>query len=134
MHLARLKFAVVASAAILYVMASSEMTMAAEGKAKAIPEIKAPAQNFSDAQLKAFPTASTKILEIRQKYWPQVQAAGSEDEMRKVAETAQNEMMKAIAVDGLTVEQYNEVVAAAQKDRSLIERVEKIEKRMKTSK
>lgn len=131
MRLPRLKFTVTALAAALCVTAASHVTLAAENKAKTSPKIKTPAPVFSDARLKAFAAASTKILEIRKKYLPQLQAAGSEEDIRKISEAGQNEMMQAIAAHGLTSKQYNDVVAAVQKDRSLIERIENIEKRMK---
>lgn len=131
MRLPRLKFTVAALAAALCVIAASHVTLAAENRAKSVPNIKAPAPVFSDARLKAFAAASTKILEIRQKYLPRLQAAGGEEEMRKVSEAGQNEMKQAIAAHGLTAAQYNEVVAAVRKDRSLIVRIENIEKRMK---
>jgi hypothetical protein len=138
MRLVKLKSTVIGLATALCVVASSHVAMAAEdkagNKAKAVPEVKTPVTEFSDAQLKAFAVASTTILEVRQKYWPQVQAAGSEDEMRKIASIAQKEMMQALSTSGLTVEQYNEVVAAAQKDPSLVERIKQIEKPTKKNK
>lgn len=134
MRPAKLKSAVFGLATALCVVAATHVATAAEDKAKSIPKINAPTPAFSDARLKAFATASMNIVKIRRKYWPQVQATDNEDEMRKIAEIAKKEMMKAIKAHGLTVEQYNAVVTAAQKDPSLVERIEKIEKRTKTDK
>ena len=132
-----LKRTTVVLALVIGLFAPFQTTMAAEDNAKSVPEIKAPplkTQEMSDARLKAFAIASTQIMAVRQKYWPQVQAAGTEDEMRNIAATAQKEMMQAISAQGLTVDQYNEVVQAAQNDKSIVDRIKELEKGMKPEK
>lgn len=132
-----LKRATIVLAVAIGLFAPIQTTMAAEDKAKSVPEIKAPpveTGKISDARLKAFAVASSQIMAVRQKYWPQVQAAGTEDEMRKIAAIAQKEMMQAISTQGLTADQYNEVVQAAQKDKSIVDRIKELEKGMKSTK
>lgn len=128
MSLIYLKAAGAALVTILFVAALPDATTATEEKAKPGAEAATSAPEFTDARLRAFAIASNAIFAIRQKYLPQVQAAGSEDEARKLATAAQQEMLKVVADNGLTVDQYNAVVAAAQNDPSLIDRIKTIEK------
>lgn len=126
---------VLGTVALLF--AGVETTRAAGDKRPSVPEIKPPPIErapLTDARLKAFAIASAEVMKIRKKYWPQVETAKTEDEMRRVAATARREMNRAIAAQGLTVDQYNGVVQAIQKDKSLIKRIERLEKEMKAKK
>jgi hypothetical protein len=119
-----------ATAAILAISSSYGHVWAAESKQKSVPDIVPPpvSPDFSDARLKAFAAASAKVMDIRQEYWPQVQAASSEEEMRRLTKIAQKKMLETVAAHGLTMDQYNEIVAAAKDDPDLIERIKKLEK------
>ena len=84
---------------------------------------KAPAA-IPAAQLQSFATAAKQVFEIRQKYAPQVQAAGSEQEARAVIVAAQGEMRKAIETSGLSVERYQEIIEAAEADPKLADEIQ----------
>lgn len=119
-----------AATAFLAVFAPLRETMAVEDKAQSVPKVVPPPISpvIPDARLKAFGAASSEIMAIRQKYWPQVQAAPNEAEMQRLTEIARKEMMESIAKHGLTIKQYNEIVAAVRNDPALIKRIEKLEK------
>ncbi len=129
------KAVVIALGAITLLFVDVTAAVAA-GKSGSVPEVKPPPVTptkpapLSDARLKAFAIASTEIVEIRKKYWPQVEAAKTEDEMKRIAAVARKKMNEAITAQGLTVDQYNGVVQAIQKDKSLIKRIERLEKEM----
>ncbi len=48
--------------------------------------------------------------------------------MKRIAAVAREKMNAAITAQGLTVEEYNGVVQAIQKDKSLIKRIKRLEK------
>ena len=66
------------------------------------------------------------MFQIRQKYAPDVQAAGNEKDARAIIDTAQAEMTKAIEKEGMTIEGYNQIISAAQKDPALAGEIQKI--------
>lgn len=75
------------------------------------------------AQLQSFATAAKQVLEIRQRYTLQIQAADSEQEARAAFVAAQGEMRKAIETSGLSVERYEEITEAAEADPKLADEI-----------
>lgn len=131
------KSIIFALGAIAVLFTDIAATRAAGNESRSVPEVKPPPvapARLSDARLRAFAVASANIMEIRKKYWPQVEAAKTEDEMRRITATAQKLMNQAIANQGLTVDQYNGVVQAIQNDKALIKRIKKLEQAMKKEK
>ena len=68
-------------------------------------------------------SAVGRIAALQQHYAPRVAAADSEDEKQGLQKEVTIAAVKAINDQGLTVEQYNEVVVMAQDDSDLEERL-----------
>lgn len=83
----------------------------------------APAK-IAPKQLKSFVSAAKQVFKIREKFAPQVQAAGNEEAARTLITAAQGEMRKAIEGAGLTIERYNEIIQAAQADPALASEIQ----------
>ena len=75
-------------------------------------------------ELQSFAVAARAVFRIRQAYAPKVQAARSEIDARDYIVAAQSEMESAIRKAGLTVERYNQILKAAQRDASLASRIQ----------
>ena len=67
--------------------------------------------------------ALRRVAEIHNVYAPKVEAAPTPDERTRLSSQATDAARKAISDQGLTVEQYNEVVVAAQDNTELEERL-----------
>lgn len=76
------------------------------------------------AELEAFARAAQEVSRIQQSYAPKVRAAGSEVNAREIIGAAEREMGNAIRHEGLTVERYNEILRAAQRDPALAARIQ----------
>ena len=75
-------------------------------------------------ELASFARAAREVFRIRQVYAPKVQAAGSEMNARDFIVAAERDMGNAIRHEGLTVERYNEILRAAQRDPALAGRIQ----------
>lgn len=87
------------------------------------PKAAAPKAAFSEKHISNFVAAAKEVYAIRQKYAPQFRAANSDADKKQIVLTAQGEMEKAIQGNGLTVQQYNEVLVAAKDDQALADRI-----------
>ena len=67
--------------------------------------------------------AVAEILKVRQSMEENMATAQSDDERQALANQAESAAVQAIGDQGLTVAQYNQVIAAAQSDSDLEERV-----------
>jgi len=99
-------------------------TVAAASKASAT--IEAAMKPVSAKELEGFARAAREVFRIRQAYAPKVQAAGSEMNARDFIVAAEREMGNAIRHEGLTVERYNEILRAAQRDPALAARIQSL--------
>ncbi|MEX2517174.1 MAG: DUF4168 domain-containing protein [Gammaproteobacteria bacterium] len=73
-----------------------------------------------DAETKEkFVTAYVDIQQIQVKYTEQLQQADDEAKAREIQEKAQNEMVQAVEGSGMSVTEYNEVVAVISSDPDL---------------
>ncbi|AUC52020.1 hypothetical protein CDO87_01900 [Sagittula sp. P11] len=80
--------------------------------------------SFTDEQLESFVTAAMAIVEIRQQYTAQIQAAEGEEAITDLQREAMTEMQAAITeTENLDVETYNEIGEAVQTDKQVGERV-----------
>lgn len=86
----------------------------------------APPAAVSDTLIMSFAAAATKILDVREKYLPQIKSAPSEDAASKIFKKAQTEMRAILTVENLTEAQYNEVVDAARADPALAGKIQKM--------
>lgn len=87
----------------------------------------AEAQSFSEAQLEAFAIAAIEVRTIRERYVPQIQQAGSEEDKQQLAQQAQQEMQGAVeGTSGITIADYNAIIQAASQDQQLAQRISAI--------
>jgi hypothetical protein len=80
-------------------------------------------QSVSDADIESFAHAAQKVQAVATKYQGQLQSAGSDADKANIAKEEQQEMIGAIQGEGLTVERYQQVAEAVQKDPDLWNKV-----------
>lgn len=78
----------------------------------------------TDEEIQQFAEADKKLVTISEKWMPKLQAAESTEEAEKMQMDAQTEMTQAIEAEGLSVQRYNEIYAAAQADPDLAARIQ----------
>lgn len=71
--------------------------------------------NISDQKLDAAAAAIQRVSAIKQGYQQKMEAAPASDRGR-LADEASDEMVKAVAEQGLSVEEYNSIIEVAQND------------------
>ena len=90
--------------------------------------------SFTDEQLESFVTAAMAIVEIRQQYTAQIQAAEGEEAITDLQREAMTEMQAAITeTENLDVETYNEIGEAVQTDKQVGERVAALVKEVRAA-
>jgi hypothetical protein len=111
----------VALASVL-ILGGALPTLAQDNKMQQQPP---PAQQteFSQGQIEAFASAALQIRDIRTKWQSQMQGADNADKVKEFQEQASTEMKNAVEKKGLTVETYNAIVAAAQSNPELADRI-----------
>jgi hypothetical protein len=67
--------------------------------------------------------AVAQIMKLRQSYAEDIATAESEEERQNLAGWIEDAAVRAISAQGLTVAQYNQIIAATQADADLEERV-----------
>ena len=72
----------------------------------------------SDQKIGAAATAMEHVASLRQNYQQQL-AAAPESERQKIADKANTELEKAVTDQGLSVQEYNSILTAAQSDPKL---------------
>lgn len=91
---------------------------------RAMAQASAAKAPISAQELQAFARAAREVFRIRQAYAPKVQAARSEIDARDFIVAAEREMGEAIGREGMTVDRYNEILKAAQRDPALAARIQ----------
>lgn len=105
-----------AAAAAALLAAPSAVSMAkAQSTQQQSTQQSAP-QKFSDEELKAFAAASLEVESLNEKWQPQIAGASGQEEQKQVRNQAMQEMAQAVRDEGLTVEEYNQIVGAMQAD------------------
>jgi len=81
-------------------------------------------EQFDDATIEAFAAAHASVEEVRAEYAAQYQGAQTEEQRREINQTAMVEMTDAVRdTPDITVEEYNAVIDAMNRDPALAERV-----------
>ncbi|MFO7920902.1 MAG: DUF4168 domain-containing protein [Nioella sp.] len=76
------------------------------------------------AQLDAFVLAYVEVSDLREQYIGQLQEAQSEEDQQAIMEEANAEITSAVdAVDGMDVNTYETILAQAQNDPDLVNRI-----------
>jgi hypothetical protein len=82
---------------------------------------------YSDAKLESFVVAALAVNALIEHWGPQVEAAESDQQAEALARQAGEEMRTAVEnTDGITVEDYQQIVDAAQSDPDLKGRIDGI--------
>ena len=82
-----------------------------------------PGDNISDELVSKVGKAVGQIAGIRQAYKADLGAAQTDDELQEVAQRVELEAIDVINGEGLSVEQYNEVITAADDNPDLEQRL-----------
>lgn len=112
------------SSAGLWALAASWTPAAAAGDTNAAAQ--ADVDNIPAEELQSFARAAREVFSVRQAYAPKVQAARSEIDASEHIVAAQKAMEAAIRREGMTVERYNEILAAAQRNGVLAARIQEL--------
>lgn len=83
----------------------------------------APAGNVDEAKLKSFAVAFLEVAKVNQVYQPQIEAAQPDDQQRLQQEAGQKMIEAVNASDDITVDEYNQIIQAAQTDPELAQRI-----------
>lgn len=83
-------------------------------------------QKPTEQQLQKFASASQKISGVVDEYRPKVDAAKTDDAKQEIVKEADAKMVKLVRADGLTVEEFNGIGQAVQRDPQLQERLMKM--------
>ena len=95
---------------------------AGEAKSTATDTVK----EIQEKELHDFAKAAREVFRIRQTFAPKVQSATSEMDARDMIVQAEEEMSAVIRREGLTVDRYNQILKAAQRDPALAARIQKL--------
>jgi hypothetical protein len=97
---------------------------------KAMPEFKnkgnsgmPSGENISDEVVSKVGKAVGRIVGIKQAYKDDLAAAETSDEQQELSQRVEQEAIEAISRQGLSLEQYNEVITAADDDPDLEKRL-----------
>lgn len=100
---------------------------AAPAPAPESPQMEMPADSapeLSEEKLKSFAVAFLEVSRINQTYQPQIQAAGSPEDEQRIRQQAGADMIQAVdSSQGISVEEYNMIIQAAQVDPELAQRI-----------
>jgi hypothetical protein len=77
------------------------------------------AEDITDQQLDQFAEAALAVNEIGRKYATELQAAEDETAAQEIRTQAQEEMVQAVEDEGLSVDEYNAIYAAAENDQEI---------------
>jgi hypothetical protein len=82
------------------------------------PQAQLPSPTISDEKLNAAAAAIGRVTSIRQSYEPKIAAAPPANKQH-MTEEANDAMKKAVADQGLSVDEYNSIIRTAQNDPSV---------------
>src|SRR5690606_4547040 len=82
------------------------------------PQTEAPAAatpDLGEDKLKSFATAFLQVNKVTQQYQPQIAAAGTPEDQQRLRQEAGEKMVEAVnASEGISVDEYNSIIQAAQ--------------------
>jgi hypothetical protein len=120
-----LRLAAVAAAlmASVAVPALAQQGTANNSAAQQLPGTATQQAPVPDAVVHKVGAALRQTATIRQKYADRAEAANSPQQKQELTSQVETEMLKAISDQGLSLQQYNQVIQMAQADPSLKQRV-----------
>lgn len=91
------------------------------------PQMEAPAAaapDLNEDKLQSFAVAFLEVTKVTQSYQPQIEAAGTDEDRQQLQQQASQEMVEAVnGADGITVDEYNMIIQAAQTDPELAQKI-----------
>ena len=104
----------------------ASLGVAAAQETAPAPEMEAPAAapSVDDDKLKSFAVAFLEVTKVTQEYQPQIAAAGTPEDQQRLQQEAGERMVEAVnEADGITVDEYNMIIQAAQTDPELAQKI-----------
>lgn len=90
---------------------------------QALPNQTQATEQVSEQKLNQFAKALNMVAKLDAKYRPQIEKEANADQQQKIAQQAQQEMIKAVNQAGLSVEEYNALTAKLQQDKAMQEKL-----------
>lgn len=90
------------------------------------PQVEAPAAApaVDEGKLKSFAVAFLGVTKVTQSYQPKIEAAKSDTDRKTLQQEAGQEMVAAVnEAGGINIEEYNEIIQAAQIDPELAQKI-----------
>lgn len=79
---------------------------------------------ISDEKLESFVVAFRQVESVKQDFGPQLESAGTEEEQQSLRNEAGQMMLQAVEeTDGISVDEYNQILRSAQDNPELAERL-----------
>lgn len=117
--------AAVLSTGLMSSMAYAQQDAASAGAGEPT-QSQAQASNFSDEQLMQFADASKEIAQLNQEYTGRLQDAEGDDAQQQVRQEANDKMVSAVESQGMSVDTFNAIGEALQKDPALMQKVQEM--------
>lgn len=111
----------VALAAAMAVALIATQPVAAQ---ETMPQQQGAPADYSDEQLASFASAAERVQELNSKWVPQIAEAQSESESAQMRQQALQEMEQAVRDEGLSVQEYNGIYDAAQRNPEVMQKIE----------
>ncbi|WFU13074.1 DUF4168 domain-containing protein (plasmid) [Rhizobium sp. CB3090] len=114
----------------LIFLSNPALAQQAAQPAQAQPNGNGVAAAISDEKIEAFTVAYLQVDKIRQEYATKIEAAADETAKQELRSEARKQMIQAVQTSpNISVDEYNAILAAAQKDPVLVKKVqEKLQK------
>jgi len=110
--------ALIVSGLIMTPAANAQMSPPQARPEQQSPQAPSASLTISDEKLNAAAAAIGRVTSIRQSYEPKIAAAPAADKQH-MTEEANDAMKKAVADQGLSVDEYNSIIRTAQNDPSV---------------
>lgn len=110
--------------AAAFALFAGALPVAAQQSGSGVAQQEQPAHtDFSKEELESFAKASLEVERINEKWVAQIAEAKSEEEGKQMRDKAVEEMSSAIEDEGLTVDTYNSIFAAAESNPEIASRI-----------
>ncbi|UWU25683.1 DUF4168 domain-containing protein (plasmid) [Rhizobium sp. CB3060] len=105
--------------------APAQQTPQEKQPAQAQPDGNVGAASISDQKIEAFAIAYLQVGNIRQEYAARIEAAPDETSKQELRSEARKQMIQAVQTSAnISVDEYNQILSAAQKDPVLVKKLE----------
>lgn len=113
-----------AAAAFAFTTSAAMISPALAQDAVPSPSPAPQAQSFDDQKLQAFTVAFLAVSDVKEQYTERFRQAPSDDEKQKVQVEATQQMEQAVdQTDGISVDEYNQIIQTAQTDEALAQKL-----------